>query len=103
MVKKNILMGLILLFLSGCSILHIHRVSTEQGNIITPKAVSRLHKGMSTHEVKEVLGTPMLVNVLDNDHIVYVHTFDDGYGKTSKTRLILNFSHGTLRDWNYSY
>ncbi len=86
----------LLLALSGCSFLHIHKMDIEQGNVITPEMANKIHVGMSKDQVKEILGNPILVNVFDNNRIDYVYTYKPGYGQIDERYMTLLFSHGRL-------
>jgi outer membrane protein assembly factor BamE len=86
------------LFLSGCSL--VHKRDIEQGNIIQPDMVQRLHKGMTKEQVQEVMGTPVLINTFNDNRIDYVYTFKRGGGKMTEKRVSLVFSKGRLREIN---
>ncbi len=92
--KKFVSLILLGLLLSGC----IHKMDIEQGNIITQEEVSKLHRGMSETQVKNVMGTPMLMNIFSPNRIDYVYSFKAGHGDTKVTRVICTFEHGRLSE-----
>lgn len=96
--KKLVLLILISCFFSGCALFRTHKPDIEQGNIITPAEVSRLHRGMSESQVKEVMGTPLLINVFTPSRIEYIYTFQAGHSERQDKRLTCVFSHGRLQD-----
>ncbi|MBF0612716.1 MAG: outer membrane protein assembly factor BamE [Magnetococcales bacterium] len=60
---------IILALLSGCE-----TPIQERGNILDPKEVDRIRVGRSTQkEVKELLGSPTLVNMYNKNRWLYVH------------------------------
>lgn len=93
---KGIVCLLITLTLSSC-MFRVHRQDIEQGNIITPEQVSRLHLGMTAREVKSVMGTPVLVNIFTADRIEYVYTSQKAYQQRTEQRIGCIFQHGRLR------
>lgn len=96
--KKNLILILIGLTLTGCSIFRTHKMDIQQGNIITQEDVSRLHVGMTKNQVIEVMGSPMLVNIFTPNRVDYVYTFKKGYGNMEEKRLTCTFVHGRLRE-----
>ena len=94
--KKIACLLLSLSYLSGCSLIHIHKMDVEQGNIITPQMTSQLHLGMSEAQVKNILGTPLLMNTFTPAQMNYVYTFKPGYGALQEKHLTLIFRAGRL-------
>jgi outer membrane protein assembly factor BamE len=95
--KKIISLMLLGLILSGC-FLRPHKTDIEQGNIIDQKDVSKLHRGMTESQVKEVMGQPVLVNIFSTTRIDYIYTFQEGYGVRTVNRVTCIFENGRLRD-----
>jgi outer membrane protein assembly factor BamE len=46
--------------LAGCGF--VHKIDVQQGNYVTLDAVARLKQGMTKAEVRQVLGTPLLID-----------------------------------------
>lgn len=84
-------------FLSGCYF-RIHKFDIQQGNVFTEEDVSHLHTGMSESQVKEVMGTPVMANILANDRIEYIYTNQPGHQVMTVKRLTLIFQNGRLRE-----
>lgn len=97
---KLICLILISLILTSCALIPTQRPNIEQGNIITPEMVQHLHKGMSMERVKDMMGTPTLVNTFNDNRIDYVYTFQAGHGdrRIKEHVVTLTFSGGALRD-----
>ena len=94
--KKLISLALFCALLSGCSYFKIHKMDITQGNVYTQAEVSRLRTGMSTSEVKEILGSPVMVNVLADNRLDYVYTSQPGHSDMTETRLTCLFQNGRL-------
>src|SRR5947207_97558 len=92
--KKIFLLFVMIFTLSAC----VHKMDIEQGNIITQDMVNRLHTGMSEDQVKEIMGTPTLMNTFNDDRIDYVYTFKPGYGKPSEKQMTLIFKNHRLQN-----
>ncbi len=80
--------------LSAC----VHKMDIEQGNVITPEMASKLHKGMTEEQVKDVMGSPMLMNTFNDHRIDYVYTLKLGHGKMSEKYITLIFRNNRLQD-----
>lgn len=93
---KSIICLLLVLLMSGCSF--IHRADIDQGNIITPEMTSRLHRGMTEMEVREVMGNAVLVNIFSPNRIDYIYTSEPGNGKRSEKRVTCIFVRGHLQE-----
>ncbi|MEO8400936.1 MAG: outer membrane protein assembly factor BamE [Gammaproteobacteria bacterium] len=96
--QKLFLLFATLFALTGC----VHKMDIEQGNIITPEMVSSLHTGMTKEEVKEIMGTPMLLNTFDDDRVSYVYTFKPGHGTQTEKMVTLIFRGNRLKEINSS-
>lgn len=92
--KKFLIYLLLGLLLSSCTL--IHRMDVEQGNIITSDMVNRLHRGMTYNQVKELMGTPVLLNTFDDNTVHYVYTFKPGNGRMTEYYLTLTFRKNIL-------
>lgn len=95
---KYVICILLAIMMSSCSLLQVRRPVIEQGNIITEQEAARLHKGMSPGEVKEIMGTPVLVNLFTANRIEYVYTIKVRTNPREVKRLTLIFSHGRLQE-----
>jgi len=95
---KSILCSLMMLILSSCSFLHVHKPIIEQGNIVSNENVSKLHTGMSPPQVVEVMGTPVLANILTPNRLEYIYTYQNGNGVHTETRITCIFDRGRLKE-----
>lgn len=93
--KKIISLAFLACALTGC----LQKIPIIQGNIITPEDVSRLHVGMGEEQVKDIMGTPVLINLFTPNRAEYVYTYALGSsGRRCETRLTLIFINGRLRE-----
>lgn len=93
---KSLIFILMVLFLSSCSYFHIRRPIIEQGNIITTEDVSKLHTGMSSSQVADIMGAPVLMNILTPDRMEYVYTYQNGSNPRTLKHVNCIFSGGRL-------
>jgi outer membrane protein assembly factor BamE len=90
--KKIMLIIAILFAISGC----VRKISIEQGNIMTPQMVNQLHTGMTMEQVKDIMGTPILMNTFQDNRVDYVYTFKPGREKRTEKYVTLIFENGHL-------
>ena len=76
-----------LMFLNACA----YRADLPQGNFTEQKDVYKLHKGMTMEQVQYVLGTPMLLDDLDNKKWYYINYLRQGWSDPTIMRLIVSF------------
>ena len=70
--------------LSGCAL--VYRIDVQQGNYVTQDAVAKLKNGMTKAEVRQVLGTPLLIDVFHANRWDYYFATGKG-GKPSGRHL----------------
>jgi outer membrane protein assembly factor BamE len=68
--------------LSGCGF--VYRIDIQQGNYVTQDGVAKLKNGMTKAEVRQALGTPLLIDVFHANRWDYY--FATGKGGTPKER-----------------
>jgi outer membrane protein assembly factor BamE len=96
--QKLIILVVSSLLITACSIIPVHKMDIQQGNVITPEMTHRLHTGMSESQVKEVMGTPMVLNTFNDNRIDYVYTFKPGGKKMTEKKITLMFRNGILQN-----
>ena len=93
---KNLLILIITSFLlAGCAF--VHKMDIEQGNVFTPEMVRQLHPGMSLAQVKNIMGSPQLLNTFSDDRVTYVYTMQPGGQPITEKYVSLTFQHGVLK------
>ena len=92
---RAIVLGVALTVLGGCSSLpklpklkmpkipRIHKITVQQGNVITQDMIDQLKPGMTKRQVAFVMGEPVVRNPFDEDRWDYVYTI-----KIPRTDLI---------------
>lgn len=96
MFKNVIFIIVTVLFLSNCSLFHVHKIDIEQGNIITPEMTSKLQIGMTENQVRAIMGNTVLVNIFSPSRVDYVYTFQKGGGTIYERRITCIFLNGRL-------
>jgi len=99
--QKIITILILVSLITSCSLFHIHRMDIEQGNVITPEKVKALHVGMTQGQVKELMGTPILINIFDANRMDCVYTYQTASEKPVEKSLTLLFQNGVLREISY--
>lgn len=88
---------LVCISLNGCAIFKVYKPTIQQGNDLTQGMVNQLHPGMTKSQVLHVLGTPVLNNILDEDHWAYVYTLQKNGKNIEERRLDLYFHNDRLK------
>jgi outer membrane protein assembly factor BamE len=82
------------LTLAGCTL--DYHPDIQQGNMITAKQVGQLHKGMAKSEVSAIMGSPILANTFDTQHLNYVYTYQKPGKPMKQRRVIVTLQHGKV-------
>lgn len=93
---KQMLCGIIILSLTGCSFFHVRRPTIVQGNEISRADVSKIHEGMSPSEVIAIMGSPVLIHTFTANRIEYAYTYNDGRKLTEEKHVSLIFKDNRL-------
>lgn len=92
--KKITLLFLLCLFAVGCIKPHVPDI--QQGNILDQTAISNLKIGMTKEDVSNVLGSPVLTNLFDNNCWTYAYTNQINGGKITIQNVTLYFKDNRL-------
>jgi outer membrane protein assembly factor BamE len=84
-----------LFLLCACGPL-VYRIDVQQGNYITQDVASKLKPGMTKAEVKQLLGTPLLIDVFHADRWDYYFSKVEGSKAADRTRLSVFFKDDKL-------
>src|SRR5690606_38966146 len=57
---------------AGCSLPRVHKVTVQQGNVITQEMIDRLKPGMTRSQVAYVMGEPVLRHAFEKDRWDYI-------------------------------
>lgn len=68
----------------------------QQGNILNQTEVSQLKLGMSKAEVINLLGTPVMQDIFNEDRLVYIYTNLPNHGDFTKKKMLLYFQNNQL-------
>lgn len=83
--------------MAGC----VYKPDVQQGNVITDKDVSAIHKGMTANQVRFKLGDPILTNIYADNRVVYVYSFQHGHHKMQLKRLIISLRNDHVTGYWY--
>ena len=88
--------GLAALLTASCALPRIHRVTVQQGNVITQEMVDQLKPGMTREQVTFVMGQPVVRNAFDDTRWDYVYTIDVPGSYESRLLVSLYFAGDAL-------
>ena len=76
----------------GSGLFSTHRPDVQQGNALPEDRISQLESGMSTEQVRFLLGAPVLRDPFHGDRRwEYVYYFRPGMGDVERRRLTIHF------------
>ncbi|NBS65311.1 MAG: outer membrane protein assembly factor BamE [Betaproteobacteria bacterium] len=99
-----IMVCLALISLAGCTsndpsrtgLFEPYRIDLPQGNYITQAMLERVRVGMSTEQVREALGSPLLGHVFHADRWDYVFRFKHPNGSFEQRKVTVRFGNGRV-------
>ena len=80
--------------LAGCgrvTMPGVYRIDVPQGNIVTQEQLARLEPGMEQRKVRFILGTPLLIDVFNQQRWDYLYEFRPSSGDIVRRRVSLFF------------
>ena len=81
-----------IIVITGCSNLRfpgVHRITIQQGNVITQQMIDKLKPGLTKSQIRFVLGNPVIDDSLDRERWDYVYTIQVAGGDTFRRDLTL--------------
>ena len=77
---------------SGC----IYKLDVQQGNVVAQESVSKLKKGMTKSEVRQLLGTPLLMDPFHGNRWDYFFSTEVRGKLVERNKLSLFFENDKL-------
>lgn len=81
-----------LLFLAGCSFPGVHKIDIQQGNVVTQDMVDQLRPGMTTRQVRFIMGTPLIADTFNSNRWDYLYSIQLAGGTRKQERISLVFN-----------
>ncbi|WP_148864187.1 outer membrane protein assembly factor BamE [Marinobacter fonticola] len=89
MQKLAALLSLVLL--AGCVFPGVYKINVQQGNIVDDEALGQLEEGMPRNQVHAILGTPIMLNPVDDSREYYTYTYQKAGGEIKEQRVIVYY------------
>ena len=83
---RLLLLNFCALLLAGC--IHVYHPDVQQGNVLTPETIEKLKTGMTTAQVRFLLGTPPVSDSFHPDRWDYVYYLRTDPGAPIETRRL---------------
>jgi len=100
----------LLVMAAGCSfhmpklgLPRVHKITVQQGNVITQEMVDQLKPGMSRSQVAFIMGEPVFRNSFDDDRWDYIYTVEIPGLYEDERRLSLYFDGDQLAYFTGDY
>ena len=81
-----------LLVLAGCSFPGVHKIDIQQGNVVTQDMVDQLRPGMTTRQVRFIMGTPLITDTFNSNRWDYLYSIQVAGGTRKQERISLVFN-----------
>ena len=91
---KAVLILAVVLLVAGCSTFRfpgVHRITVQQGNVVSQAMIDKLRPGMTKSQVRFILGNPVVDDSLDQDRWDYIYTIQVAGGEVIRRLLVLHF------------
>jgi outer membrane protein assembly factor BamE len=75
-----------------------HRVVIQQGNVVTQEQLARVKPGMNRLQVRDILGSPLLIDAFHADRWDYVFTLSQGGKPLQRRNVALSFDGDVLKN-----
>lgn len=80
-----------LLVLAGCSFPGVHKIDIQQGNVVSQDMVDQLRPGMTTRQVRFIMGTPLITDTFHSNRWDYLYSIQVAGGTRKQERISLTF------------
>lgn len=97
---------LLILVINGCSSFSfpgVHKITIQQGNVITQAMVDKLKPGMTKSQIRFVLGNAIVDDSLDSERWDYIYTIQLGGQTPISKYMSLYFVDNRLSHFEGSY
>jgi outer membrane protein assembly factor BamE len=75
-----------------------YRIVVQQGNVITQEQLARVKPGMNRLQVRDILGSPLLIDAFHADRWDYVFTLSQGGKPLQRRNVALSFDGDVLKN-----
>lgn len=82
--------------LVGCGFPGVYRIDVQQGNVVTQEMVDQLRPGMTTRQVRFIMGTPLIQDTFAPDRWDYLYSLQAGHRARTQERISLTFENDLL-------
>ena len=96
---KFVVLLLITMLLSSCSIPRIFQVVISQGNLVDQEMLDKLEIGMTESQVKFVMGTPLISDTFYPNRWDYFTSVTQGTTTYTYQKVTLYFEDNKLVNW----
>lgn len=88
---RSFTLASLLAVLVGCSFPGVHKIDIQQGNVITQDMVDQLRPGMTTRQVRFIMGTPLITDTFHSNRWDYLYSIQTAGGTRQQERISLMF------------
>lgn len=93
---KLFLIGFSGFLLASCAYFSPRQIEVQQGNQLTPTQIAKVKKGMTRQQVAQILGSPVLDHLFEQDRWDYLETYQKGRKIDERHLVSVNFKKGRV-------
>ena len=82
--------------LTGCGFPGVYKIDIQQGNVVTQEMIDQLRPGMTTRQVRFIMGTPLLQDTFEPNRWDYLYSMQAGHNPRVQERVSLIFEDDQL-------
>lgn len=84
------------LSLAGCGFPGVYKIDVQQGNVVTQEMIDQLRPGMTTRQVRFIMGTPLIQDTFAPNRWDYLYSMRAGHDTREQERVSLTFENDQL-------
>lgn len=82
--------------LFGCGFPGVYKIDVQQGNVVTQEMIDQLRPGMTTRQVRFIMGTPLIQDTFAPNRWDYLYSMQAGHNQRVQERVSLVFENDQL-------
>jgi|TARA_R110001599_G_scaffold28969_7_gene99649 outer membrane protein assembly factor BamE len=74
----------------------VYKIDVQQGNVVTQEMVNQLRPGMTTRQVRFIMGSPLIQDTFHPERWDYLYSMKAGHQAREQERVVLTFENDVL-------
>ncbi|SFL82756.1 outer membrane protein assembly factor BamE [Marinobacter zhejiangensis] len=91
---------LLTLLIAGCAFPGVYKINVQQGSIIKQEDLDQLSAGMTRRQVHSILGSPSVINPVDESQDHYMYTFQRAGQEIKQQQITIYYDGDTFSHYD---